>query len=41
MGSDPGESTKMRGVVGVESLYDGSMAKGMGSTNRLPMTSDT
>ena len=41
IGSDPADSTKMRGVVAVESLKEGSMAKGIGSTKRLPMASDT
>ena len=37
MGSDPAESTKMSGVTALESLKDGSIAKGMGSTKRMPM----
>ena len=31
----------MRGVMAEESLNDGSMAKGMGSTNLLPIDSAT
>lgn len=41
MGSLPADSTKMSGVVALESLKEGSMEKGVGSTKRLPSVSPT
>jgi len=41
MGSDPGDNTNTRGLTAEESLKEGSMAKGMGSTKRGPISSDT
>mmetsp|Transcript_5387 Transcript_5387/g.10055 ORF Transcript_5387/g.10055 Transcript_5387/m.10055 type:complete len:229 (-) Transcript_5387:2036-2722(-) len=41
IGSDPGDSTNTKGVTEFESLNDGSMEKGVGSTKRFPNACET
>jgi len=41
MGSEPGDSTNTSGLMADESLKEGLMEKGMGSTKRGPISSDT